>query len=133
MSAVRRPLLVLVRARPLARLTAPRPLIPARRFYNNDSFPPSSSSTPAAPAAEVHNMQELGLNDDVSLPEDGTTTDWSRSFHGLSTEAFPKEVNEILMQKLDPEDVEIKPGEFFSFIFFVFFSSFFPTLPFSCL
>ena len=35
--------------------------------------------------------------------------DWSSSFHGLSTTAFPPETAEILMAPLDPGDVEVKP------------------------
>ncbi|KAK3952030.1 mitochondrial genome maintenance MGM101-domain-containing protein [Pseudoneurospora amorphoporcata] len=37
------------------------------------------------------------------------TIDWSSSYHGLSTEAFSPEVAKILMQPLDPLDVEVKP------------------------
>jgi hypothetical protein len=37
--------------------------------------------------------------------------DWGISYHGLSTEPFPPETSQILQQELDPEDVEIKPGE----------------------
>ncbi|VDB97163.1 unnamed protein product [Peniophora sp. CBMAI 1063] len=36
-------------------------------------------------------------------------TDWSRSYHGLSSVPFPKEVADILLQPIDPLDVEIKP------------------------
>lgn len=35
--------------------------------------------------------------------------DWARSFHGLSTEAFPPEAAKILLAPLDPNDVEVKP------------------------
>lgn len=35
--------------------------------------------------------------------------DWARSFHGLSTEAFPTEAARILLAPLDPNDVEVKP------------------------
>lgn len=37
------------------------------------------------------------------------TIDWSSSYHGLSTVAFSPEVAKILMQPLDPLDVEVKP------------------------
>ncbi|TGZ85352.1 mitochondrial genome maintenance MGM101 [Ascodesmis nigricans] len=52
-----------------------------------------------------------GLEDDL----DTTSTtgddkiDWSRSFHGMSAEAFPKEAADVLMAPLDPNDIEIKP------------------------
>ncbi|KAI9592279.1 mitochondrial genome maintenance MGM101, partial [Syncephalis fuscata] len=35
--------------------------------------------------------------------------DWARSFHGLSVEPFPKEVADVLLAPIAPEDVEIKP------------------------
>jgi len=40
---------------------------------------------------------------------DGTPRDWSKSYYGLSTEAFAKEVAEVLLAPIDPEDVEMKP------------------------
>ncbi|KAJ3854932.1 mitochondrial genome maintenance protein [Lentinula lateritia] len=36
-------------------------------------------------------------------------TDWSKSYHGLSEQAFAKEVAEVLMAPVEPLDVEIKP------------------------
>ena len=44
-----------------------------------------------------------------------TATDWSRSYHGLSTQPFPKEVTDILLAPIDMKDVEIKPGTCLSF------------------
>jgi hypothetical protein len=44
--------------------------------------------------------------------DNGTTElDWSTSFHGLSVQPFPSEAANILMQPIDPNDVEIKPGK----------------------
>ncbi|KAG0263701.1 hypothetical protein BG011_008304 [Mortierella polycephala] len=40
--------------------------------------------------------------------EDGQ--DWTRSFSGMAIEPFEKEVAEVLMSPLDPDDIEIKPG-----------------------
>jgi hypothetical protein len=40
--------------------------------------------------------------------------DWSKSYHGLSSQPFPKESADVLMAPLDPLDVEIKPGIFAS-------------------
>ncbi|KAI0776167.1 mitochondrial genome maintenance MGM101 [Trametes elegans] len=42
-------------------------------------------------------------------PQDPSHPDWSRSYFGLSTQPFPKEVAEVLMTPLDANDVEIKP------------------------
>jgi len=35
--------------------------------------------------------------------------DWSRSFHGLSTQPYSKEIAEILQAPVDPLDLEMKP------------------------
>jgi hypothetical protein len=36
---------------------------------------------------------------------------WSSSFYGLSTEKFPKDVSDILLEPINPDDVEVKPGK----------------------
>jgi len=36
-------------------------------------------------------------------------TDWSKSYSGLSTQAFSKDIVEVLLAPIDPLDVEIKP------------------------
>jgi len=41
---------------------------------------------------------------------DGSPTDWSRSFHGLSSQPFDKEISDILLTPVDPIDIEVKPG-----------------------
>lgn len=69
------------------------------------SAPPSSSKPPAPPP---NPYPETTLD----VPASGT--DWSRSYTGLSTEPFPKEMAEILMAPVDPMDVEMKPGSFMS-------------------
>jgi hypothetical protein len=105
-SVTRRSLLTLARARPAAQSLAARPsTLFARRYQSSDDFSPTGKSIPVP---EAVNMRDTGLND--GLEGDNGKMDWSRSFHGLSTEAFPKEVVEILTAPLDPEDVEIKPG-----------------------
>jgi hypothetical protein len=114
-SATRRSFLTLARARPSQFLSRPPPNIPfIRRYQSNDSY--SSTPTSSTPLPETHNIQENGLNDEPALSLEGEgqngKTDWSRSFHGLSIEPFPKDVIEVLREPLDPEDVEIKPGIF---------------------
>ncbi|KAF8505863.1 mitochondrial genome maintenance MGM101-domain-containing protein [Russula emetica] len=42
-------------------------------------------------------------------PTTGSTTDWSRSYHGLSTQPFPPEVADILLAPIDALDIEMKP------------------------
>lgn len=41
--------------------------------------------------------------------DDPTHIDWTRSFHGLSTEPFSKEAADVLQGPLSADDVEIKP------------------------
>jgi hypothetical protein len=51
-----------------------------------------------------------GLDDEPPvLDPDEKQVDWSRSFHGLSDAAFSAEAGEALLQKIDPNDIEIKP------------------------
>ena len=51
-----------------------------------------------------------GLNDQPTILDEGARqVDWTRSFHGLSSEAFPKEASDILLAPLDPNDIEVKP------------------------
>jgi len=45
-----------------------------------------------------------------SLPApDGSSTNWSTSYQGLSVQPFPPEAAETLMAPIDPLDIEIKP------------------------
>ena len=51
-----------------------------------------------------------GLDDQpVILDEGARQVDWTRSFHGLSTESFPKEAADILLAPIESNDVEVKP------------------------
>ena len=50
----------------------------------------------------------------------GGPTDWSKSYHGLSSQAFSKEIAEILLSPVNPMDIEIKPGKHrFCFLDFI--------------
>lgn len=62
-----------------------------------------------APASEQDSTPRLVFESDTPVLGDGST-DWSKSFHGLSSEPFPKEVSDVLQQPIDPMDVEMKPG-----------------------
>jgi hypothetical protein len=67
--------------------------------------------TPNHPTTD--NLFKSGLSDKpLELENDGTNrdkVDWTRSFHGISAEPFPKEVADILLSPADPAEVEIKP------------------------
>jgi hypothetical protein len=89
------------------RVLAYRPLAIVR--YNN---------TAAAAKPALVDSSKTPQNEPVSAPplpdvkgHDGTT-DWSRSYAGLSVQPFSNEVAEILQAPIDPLDVEMKPGVF---------------------
>jgi hypothetical protein len=52
----------------------------------------------------------LSLPPLFDAPPMGGITDWSRSYHGLSTQPFLPEVAEVLQAAIDPLDIEVKPG-----------------------
>ena len=75
------------------------------------------SSTAANPTP-INSTSKSSQNEPippVPLPDvkgrDGTT-DWSRSYSGLSVQPFSKEVAVILQAPIEPLDVEMKPGEY---------------------
>lgn len=74
---------------------------------------PATSTTTAKPST-IKKFSD-GLNDSPPLDLNPSSVpgenkiDWSRSFHGLSTEPFSPEAATILQAPLDPEDIEIKP------------------------
>lgn len=55
-------------------------------------------------------VSESGIGSMETGLETGST-DWSKSYHGLSQQPFPKEVADILLAPIDPMDIEMKPGE----------------------
>ncbi|MCJ1379823.1 hypothetical protein MMC17_002926 [Xylographa soralifera] len=71
-----------------------------------------SSAAPATKIPQNTTTQDLsnGLDDQPLVLDEGTTkVDWSRSFHGLSTQPFSKEAADILLQAIPADDVEVKP------------------------
>ena len=67
------------------------------------------SSTPETISPNATNLSG-GLNDQNLVLDEGTQqVDWTRSFHGLSIEAFSPEAAKILLAPIDPEDIEVKP------------------------
>lgn len=79
---------------------------------------PASKTTsldpqPGQPSEKIPiDAQDLsaGLNDqNILLDEGQRQVDWTRSFHGLSTEAFSPEAAKALLAPIDPDDIEVKP------------------------
>ncbi|RHZ71303.1 hypothetical protein CDV55_108099 [Aspergillus turcosus] len=104
--------------------TAPKPPIPATPTL--PATPSTAATATAAPTTTdrtarilaptpthqtTSNISKTGLSD-APLPPDipaQEKIDWTRSFHGLSAAPFPKEVADILLAEVDPDEVEIKP------------------------
>jgi hypothetical protein len=62
------------------------------------------------PAESVPSSAALSLPPLLDSPPPGGATDWSRSYHGLSTQPFPPEVTNVLQAEIEPLDIEMKPG-----------------------
>jgi hypothetical protein len=62
------------------------------------------------PAESIPSSGALALPPLFDAPSTGSATDWSRSYHGLSTQPFAPEVADILLASIDPLDIEMKPG-----------------------
>jgi hypothetical protein len=65
------------------------------------------------PVESIPSSGALTLPPTFDAPPTGNSTDWSRSYHGLSTQPFPPEVADILLASIDPLDIEMKPGTSF--------------------
>lgn len=84
------------------------------RYNSTAASAPANGSKSETPAVTNNGTNNGGRPVDTPLPDstasDGTT-DWSKSYAGLSAAPFPKEIADVLLAPIDPLDVEIKPGE----------------------
>ena len=88
---------------------------PEKVEYNNNGN--NATAPEGSPAAEIPPPNFVS---DMNGGGFGAPTDWSRSYHGLSSQAFSKEIAEILLSPVDPMDIEIKPGKHrFGFLDFI--------------
>ncbi|KAK4694487.1 hypothetical protein P7C71_g3111, partial [Lecanoromycetidae sp. Uapishka_2] len=79
---------------------------PASKATSLDAQPPQSPETIATDVADLSS----GLNDqNVILDEGDRQVDWTRSFHGLSSEAFSPEAAKALLAPIDTDEIEVKP------------------------
>ncbi|KXN89496.1 hypothetical protein AN958_05658 [Leucoagaricus sp. SymC.cos] len=95
-----------VRSQPRNITRAQHALPPVLARFNSTTTqaqPNTTNGSEAKPTTEPP-APNLSENNGLSGP-----TDWSKSYHGLSTEPFPKDITEILQNPIDPLDVEIKP------------------------
>ena len=86
------------------------------RAQQAEAASPASKTTALDPQppekTEPINVSDLsdGLKDENMLLDEGDRqVDWSRSFHGLSKEAFSPEAAKALLAPIHPDDIEIKP------------------------
>jgi len=63
----------------------------------------------STPAESIPSSGALAIPSLLDAPPTGSATDWSRSYHGLSTQPFPQEAADILQAAIDPLDIEMKP------------------------
>ena len=85
------------------------------------AIPVSKTTPPAAPARQANKapaideqspIQDItsGLADEPLILDEGSRqVDWTRSFHGLSSQPFSKEAADVLLAPLPYDDVEVKP------------------------
>ena len=79
---------------------------PASKTTSLDRQP---SQCPETIGVDVSDLS-AGLNDqNVVLDEGQRQVDWSRSFHGLSSEAFSPEAAKTLLAPIHPDEIEVKP------------------------
>ena len=81
----------------------------ARRAYASTTATPVTEN-PASSSAESKPPPPSApkLDESPALPMAGE--DWSKSYYGLSREAFSKEKAEVLLAPIDKMDIEMKPG-----------------------
>lgn len=90
--------------------TSPAPTDPFD--FSDVSFPTSPKSSKASASANDSVAATLSALNDAPADLTEGESNWSRSFQGFGAESFAPEITEILMQDLDPNSVEIKPGMF---------------------
>ncbi|KAI1387297.1 Mgm101p-domain-containing protein [Hypoxylon trugodes] len=65
-------------------------------------LPNAPGTTQAYPSPSSSSQTDIDTNGNGPI-------DWTQSYHGLGTSAFPIETSAILQARLDPEDIEVKP------------------------
>ncbi|TVY84578.1 Mitochondrial genome maintenance protein [Lachnellula suecica] len=76
---------------------------------------PKPALRPAAKSASIDDQSPIkdmsnGLADEPLILDEGARqVDWTKSFHGLSSQPFSKEAADVLMSPIPFDDVEVKP------------------------
>ncbi|KAK3686845.1 hypothetical protein LTR37_019397 [Vermiconidia calcicola] len=106
-------------ARPLSSLSSRYQQAQVNTTSTPKPPPPTQASVNAqrvshelSPSQESDPLRSLtdGLDDPPSvLSEDDKQVDWTRSYHGLSSTPFTSEQADVLQQRIEYDDIEIKP------------------------
>ncbi|TFK72038.1 mitochondrial genome maintenance MGM101 [Pluteus cervinus] len=92
--------------------------VSARSFTARATYTKPKEEKPAVAESLATTSSEFNVSSEIPPPSFSTDAsqtqneghpDWSKSYFGLSTQAFPKETSDILLAPVDPLDVEIKP------------------------
>ncbi|KAH8598955.1 mitochondrial genome maintenance MGM101-domain-containing protein [Bisporella sp. PMI_857] len=70
---------------------------------------PISKSSSIDDQSPIQDMTDGLADEPLMLDEGSRQVDWTRSFHGLSSQPFSKEAADILMASIPFDDVEVKP------------------------
>ncbi|KAH6678699.1 mitochondrial genome maintenance protein MGM101, mitochondrial precursor [Halenospora varia] len=87
----------------------------ARKDYNAAKAAPPAAAKPASkpdPIDDVSPIQDMttGLADEPLILDEGSRqVDWTKSYHGLSSQPFAKEAADVLLAPIPFDDVEVKP------------------------
>jgi len=85
---------------------------PAAPDYVRKTIEPTSRPKGEQSINDVSPIKDMtrGLADEPLILDEGARqVDWTRSFHGLSSQAFSKEAADILLAPIAYDDVEVKP------------------------
>lgn len=97
-----------------------RPSLPFRlpvhtRAFTTSSLrfsePPTTARTSPSATQSTEPIRDItqGLADEPLPQTSEAHIDWTRSFQGLSLEAFPKETADALLAPIPEQDIEVKP------------------------
>jgi len=99
-------------------LTATGPIAKARTTTTTTAPAENNTGDPSIVDSHPDTTSELSVSSSEAPPPTPTflpeslndgQTDWSKSYFGLSTQAFSKDIADILLAPIDPLDVEMKP------------------------
>ena len=86
---------------------------PASSYVRKAAEPAKQPPKPTSAAIDdISPIKDMtgGLADEPLILDEGTRqVDWTRSFHGLSSQPFSKEAADVLLAPIPFDDVEVKP------------------------